>query len=88
MEHLYIAIWQTCKRFLQCWHFEYSCHLSIIERVSIKRLTEDLLLIIDGCRNTWSINKQFSKYMQEVCVYNTSDSKLITCVHILNYLTQ
>ena len=26
--------------------------LSIIERVSIKRLTEDLLLIIDGCRNT------------------------------------
>ena len=25
---------------------------SIIERVSIKRLTEDLLLIIDACRDT------------------------------------
>ena len=36
---------------------------SIIERVSIKRLTEDLLLIIDACCDTWSINKQLS----EVC---------------------
>ena len=60
---------------------------SIIELVSIKRLTEDLLLIIDACRDTdtWSINKQLS----EVWGANgTSDSKLITRAHFLNYLTQ
>ena len=39
---------------------------SIIERLSIKRLTEDVLLIIDVCRDTRSINKHFSNDMQEV----------------------
>ena len=40
---------------------------SIIGRTSIKKLTEDFLLIINVCRDTWSVNKQFSKNMQEVC---------------------
>ena len=42
---------------------------SIIERVSRKRLTEValyLLLIIDACRDTLSINKHFSKDMQVI----------------------
>ena len=51
---------------------------SIIELVSIKRLTEvkiNWLLIIDACRDTWSINKILcSLWVLKLGANDTSDS--------------
>ena len=68
MEHLYIAIDKLANGIYSAVILNIRVILSIIERVSIKRLTEDLLLIITGRCNTWSIISK--KYAGSLCVIN------------------